>query len=51
LILVGALFPLDGGRRREAKKKKKKIAVEKKGFPGAGLTLLAVQQVAAVRCN
>jgi hypothetical protein len=28
LILVGALFPLDGGKRREGKKKEKK-----KGFP------------------
>jgi hypothetical protein len=41
LILVDALFPLDGGRRREGKKrteKKKKITMVKEGFPGAGPT-------------
>jgi hypothetical protein len=32
LILVGALFPLDGGRRREGKKKEKK----KKNHCGEG---------------
>jgi hypothetical protein len=53
LIMVGALFPLNGGRRRAGKKKekKKKIAMVKEGFPEDGLTFLAVQQVAAVRCN
>jgi hypothetical protein len=52
--LVGALFLFDGGRSREGKKKEKKkkiIDMEKEGFPGAGLALLVVQQVAAVRCN
>jgi hypothetical protein len=53
LILVGALFPLDGGRRIEGKnkEKKEKITMGKKGFPGAGPALQAVQWVAAVRCN
>jgi membrane protein implicated in regulation of membrane protease activity len=56
LILVGALFLLDG-RRRERKEKEKrkerriKITMGKEGLPGAGPSLLAVQQVAAVRCN
>jgi hypothetical protein len=36
-------------RRREGKKKK--ITMGKEGLPGAGPTLMAVQQVAAVRCN
>jgi hypothetical protein len=50
LILVGALFLLDGGRRREGKKQEKeKITVGKEGFPGAGPTLLAVQWVATVK--
>jgi hypothetical protein len=39
LILVGALFPLDGGRRREGKKKKEKIHHEKV----AGCALMSVQ--------
>jgi hypothetical protein len=51
LILLGTLFLLDGGRRREGKKKEKKIAVGEEGFPRAGPALLAVQWVAAVRCN
>jgi hypothetical protein len=60
LILVGALFLLNGGSRREGKKKenrkqerkkKKNIDVEKEDFPRPGLALLAVQCVAAVRCN
>jgi hypothetical protein len=38
-------------RRREGKKKETKIAMGKEPFPRAGPTLLAVQQVAAVRCN
>jgi hypothetical protein len=46
LILVGALFPLDGGRRREGKKKKEKIHHEKV----AGCALMSVQKVPAVRC-
>jgi hypothetical protein len=33
----------------EEKKKKEKNAVRKEGFPRAGCTLLAVQQVTAVR--
>jgi hypothetical protein len=39
LILVGALFPLDGGKRREGKKKEKRKEKRKKnhreegGFP------------------
>jgi hypothetical protein len=48
LILVGALFPLDGG---EEEKERKKTAMGKEGFPRAGPSLLAVQWVAAVRCN
>jgi hypothetical protein len=54
LILVDALFLLDEGRRREGKKKKKKrkkITMGEEGFPRAGPTLLAMQWVAAVRCN
>jgi hypothetical protein len=53
LILVGALFLLVGGRRRERKKKekRKKIAMVKEGFLWARPALLAVQQVAVVRCN
>jgi hypothetical protein len=39
LIVVGALFPLDGGRRREGKKKKEKIHHEKV----AGCALMSVQ--------
>jgi hypothetical protein len=35
----------------EDKKRKKKITVGEEGFPRAGPALLAVQQVAAVRCN
>jgi hypothetical protein len=52
LILVDALLLLDRGRRREGKKKekkKKKITVGEKVFPRSGSSLLAVQQVAAVR--
>jgi hypothetical protein len=37
--------------KRKEGKKKKKISVGKEGFPGAGPALLAVQQVAAIRCN
>jgi hypothetical protein len=48
LILVGALFLLDGGGE---KKERKKITMGKKVFPRAGPTLLAVQWVTAVRCN
>jgi hypothetical protein len=32
-------------------KERKKITMGKEGFPRAGPTLLAVQQVTAVRCN
>jgi hypothetical protein len=42
MILVGALFPLDGG---EEEKERKKNCHEEGGFPGAGPTLLAVQWV------
>jgi hypothetical protein len=57
LIVVGALFPLDGGRRREGKKKekrkekRKKITVGKEGFPRAGPAFLSVQWVSVFRCN
>jgi hypothetical protein len=57
LFLVGALFPFDGGgeekerEKKRGKKKKKKITTGKEGFLGAGPTLLAVQRVAAIRCN
>jgi hypothetical protein len=55
LILLDALFLLDGGRRREGKKrekkKKKKISVQKEDFTRTGHTFLAVPQVAAVKCN
>jgi hypothetical protein len=50
LILVNALFLLDGGRRREWKKKKKELRGGI-GFPGAGPALLAMPQVDAVRYN
>jgi hypothetical protein len=43
LILVGR------GMKRE--EKKKTIAMGKEGFPRAGHALLAVQWVAAVKCN
>jgi hypothetical protein len=48
LTLVDALFLLDGGRRREGKKKNCHGGGR---FPGTGPILLAVLQVAAVRCN
>jgi hypothetical protein len=52
LILVDALFPLDGGRRREGKKKREReTAMREEGFHGAGPTLLAVPWVAAIRRN
>jgi hypothetical protein len=55
LILVGALFLLDGGRRREGKKKKRRQKIEitmgKEGLLEAGPALLAVQWVIAVRYN
>jgi hypothetical protein len=51
LILVDALFLLDGVRRREAKKKEKKITMWEEGFPWAGPALLAVQWFASVRWN
>jgi hypothetical protein len=35
----------------EKRRKEKNITVGKEGFPKAGPTLLAVQWVAAVRCN
>jgi hypothetical protein len=37
--------------KRKERKKRKKIAVGKEGFPVAGPALMAVQQVAAIRCN
>jgi hypothetical protein len=45
LILVDALFPLDGGRRRKGKKEKKSPWGRRVS------TLLAVLRVAAVKCN
>jgi hypothetical protein len=55
LILVGALFMLDGGKRREKKKirkeDRKKFTMGKEGFLEDGPALLAMQQLAAVRCN
>jgi hypothetical protein len=48
LILVDALFPLDGERRRKLKKKNHHVGGE---CPGAESTLLAMLWVAAVRCN
>jgi hypothetical protein len=42
---------MDEGEENERKKKKKKIAVGEEGLSGAGPALLAVQWVAAVRCN
>jgi hypothetical protein len=42
---------LEEGEEKERKKKRKTTAMEKEGFPGPGPTLLAVQQVAAIRCN
>jgi hypothetical protein len=48
LILVDALFLLDGGRRREGKKK---ITMREEGFPEAEPTLLAVAWFTAVRWN
>jgi hypothetical protein len=50
LVLVDALFPLDGGRRREGKLEKN-IAMEEEGFPGARPTLQAVLWVTTIRCN
>jgi hypothetical protein len=49
LILDGALSLLDRGMKRE--EKKKTMAMGKEGFPRAGHALLAVQWVAAVKCN
>jgi hypothetical protein len=57
LILVYALFLLDGGRRRRGKNKKKKKRERERnhcgggGFPGAEPTLLVVPWFTAVRCN
>jgi hypothetical protein len=44
---------MEEGEKKERKKKrgKKKIAIGKEGISGAGPALLAVQRVAAVRCN
>jgi hypothetical protein len=42
---------MEKGEEKERKKKRRKIAVGMEGFPGAGTALLAVHQVAAVRCN
>jgi hypothetical protein len=36
---------------KERKTEKQKITMDKEGFSGAGPALLAVQQVAAIRCN
>jgi hypothetical protein len=51
LILIDAVFPLNGGKSREGKKKKRERNHCGGGFPGAGPALLAVLQVAAVRYN
>jgi hypothetical protein len=53
LILVDPLFLLNRGKRRERKKKEKekKISIGEDGFPRAVPALLAVQWVAAIRCN
>jgi hypothetical protein len=53
LILVDALFLLDGGRRREGEKKKKgeKVAMGEEHFPRAGPALMTVLWFAGVRCN
>jgi hypothetical protein len=44
---------MEEGKEKERKKKrgKKKILVGKEGFPGAGVTLVAVQQVTTLGCN
>jgi hypothetical protein len=49
LILVGALFLLDGGRRREGKKKKK-IAVGEE-FPQGWTCLAGCVAGGSFRCN
>jgi hypothetical protein len=40
LIVIGALFPLDGGGEEKERKKeeRKKITMGKEGFPRAGPT-------------
>jgi hypothetical protein len=38
-------------KKRKKEKKKEKITMGKEGFPRAGPALLAVQRVAADRCN
>jgi hypothetical protein len=42
---------MEEGEEKERKEKKKMIDMEEDGFPRAGPALLAVQQIAAVRCN
>jgi hypothetical protein len=42
---------MEEGEKKERKEERKKIPMGKEGFPGAGPSLLAVQWVAAVRCN
>jgi hypothetical protein len=49
LILLGALFLLDGGG--EEKERGKKITMGREGFPRPGLNLLTVQWVIVVRNN
>jgi hypothetical protein len=49
-ILVGALFSLEERKKKE-KRKEQIITVGKDGFPVAGPALLAVQWIAAIRCN
>jgi hypothetical protein len=58
LILVVALFLLDGGRRREGKKRKKEkkereITVGEEGFPGTEPASLAVplQLLGAIKAD
>jgi hypothetical protein len=48
LILVDALFPLDGGRRKEGKEKK--IIIGEEGFRRTGPALLAVLWVMGCSC-
>jgi hypothetical protein len=41
----------EGEEKGNREEERKEITVGKEGFPGAAPTLLAVQQVTAVRCN
>jgi hypothetical protein len=50
LILVGALFLFDEGRRSKGEKRERNQD-RGGGLPKAGCALLAVPRVSAVRCN